>query len=47
MKYRNTKTGVVIDVKSVIGGKWEPVEQEEPPKPKKKQSKKTQKEKKA
>ena len=25
MKYRNIKTGVIIDVNSVIGGDWEPV----------------------
>ena len=25
MKYRNTKTGVIVDVNSVIGGDWEPV----------------------
>lgn len=29
MKYRNTKTGVVIEVYSVIHGDWEPVEVEE------------------
>ena len=25
MKYRNTETGVIIDVESVMGGVWEPV----------------------
>ena len=33
MKYRNTKTGAVIDVKSkIIGGYWQPLEVAEPPK---------------
>lgn len=33
MKYRNTKTGAVIDVKSKIsGGYWQPLEVAEPPK---------------
>lgn len=26
MKYRNTKTGAVIDVKAELGGDWMPVE---------------------
>ena len=26
MLYRNEKTGVVIDVNSVLGGDWKPVE---------------------
>jgi hypothetical protein len=26
MRYRNRKTGVVIDVPSALGGLWEPVE---------------------
>lgn len=26
MKYRNTKTGAVVEVESKIGGNWEPVE---------------------
>lgn len=26
MVYRNKKTGAVVDVKSVLGGSWEPVE---------------------
>ena len=33
MKYRNTKTGAIIDVKSnIIGGYWQPLEVAEPPK---------------
>ena len=33
MKYRNTKTGAVVDFKSkIIGGNWQPVEVAEPPK---------------
>ena len=33
MKYRNKKTGAVIDVKSKIsGGYWQPLEVAEPPK---------------
>ena len=38
MLYRNEKTGVVIDVESVLGGDWKPVEKKkaaEDPKPKK------------
>ena len=27
MLYRNEKTGVVIDVKSELGGSWKPVEE--------------------
>lgn len=27
MKYRNTKTGAVIDIKCQISGAWEPVEE--------------------
>lgn len=27
MKFKNKKTGVVIDVKSRLGGAWEPVEE--------------------
>jgi len=27
VKYRNTKTGTVIDVQSEIGGNWVPVEE--------------------
>ena len=31
MKYRNTKTGAIIDVKSnIIGGYWQPLEVAEP-----------------
>lgn len=26
MEYRNVKTGAVIDVNSVLGGNWKPVE---------------------
>lgn len=26
MLYRNSKTGAVIDVNSIMGGSWEPVE---------------------
>ncbi len=33
MKYRNTKTGAVVDFKSkIIGGNWQPLEVAEPPK---------------
>lgn len=33
MKYRNTKTGAVVDFKSKIsGGHWQPLEVAEPPK---------------
>lgn len=33
MKYRNTKTGAVVDFKSKIsGGYWQPLEVAEPPK---------------
>ena len=28
MKFKNKKTGVVIDVPSRLGGAWEPVEEE-------------------
>ena len=43
MLYRNEKTGVVIDVESVLGGDWKPVETktaEEPKEPKAKTRKK-------
>ena len=35
MLYRNEKTGIVIDVQSVLGGVWKPVKKEpaEEPKP--------------
>ena len=35
MLYRNEKTGIVIDVQSVLGGDWKPVKKEtaEEPKP--------------
>lgn len=41
MLYRNEKTGIVIDVQSVLGGDWKPVEKEtaEKPKPKKTKAK--------
>ena len=33
MKYRNTKTGAVVDFKSkIIGGYWQPLVVAEPPK---------------
>lgn len=38
MLYRNEKTGVIIDVQSVLGGDWKPVKEKktaEEPKPKK------------
>lgn len=39
MLYRNTKTGVIIDVDSEMKGAWEPVEAPAPEvKPKKKKS---------
>lgn len=42
MKYRNKKTGAVIDVKSELGGDWMPVEPkkktEPSPAPKKKKT---------
>lgn len=41
MLYRNEKTGVVIDVNSVLGGDWKPVEKAE--KPAKEPKKKTEK----
>ncbi len=28
MRYRNKKTGAVIDVSSKLGGNWEPIESE-------------------
>lgn len=38
MKYRNRKTGCVIDIKSRLGGgDWEPVESAPTPPPQKKQ----------
>lgn len=43
MLYRNEKTGVVIDVESVLGGDWKPVEIKktaEEPKPKAKKTEK-------
>lgn len=41
MKYRNTKTGAIIDVNSVMKGVWEPVNKPEPKKaPKKTEAKK-------
>lgn len=39
MKYKNTKTGAVIETTSELGGNWMPVEEpkkEEKPAPKKK-----------
>lgn len=39
MKYKNTKTGAIVDVKSIIGGDWVPVE--EPKKPTEDAPKKT------
>ena len=39
MKYRNTKTGVIIDVQSELKGAWEPVEDPAPEKPAKKTKK--------
>lgn len=38
MKYRNTRTGVTVEVNSVIGGEWEPAET-----PKTSEKRKTQK----
>jgi len=38
MKYRNTKTGVIIDVPSELKGAWEPVKAPEPKKPEKKKT---------
>lgn len=42
MLYKNTKTGVVIDVKSELAGAWVPVEKKQPAKkksaPKKKEA---------
>lgn len=35
MLYRNEKTGVTIDVKSVLGGAWKPVEEKTAEEPKK------------
>lgn len=44
MKYRNVKTGAVIDVNAELGGNWMPVEPkkkaETSPAPKKKSAKK-------
>lgn len=46
MKYKNKKTGVVIDVQSVLSGAWEPVKEQPkkaepaPAKPKNKTKKK-------
>ena len=42
MFYRNEKTGVIIDVKSVLGGAWKPVETKtaEEPKPRAKKTEK-------
>lgn len=42
MKYINAKTGAVVNVSSVLGGDWRPVEgaKKEPPKTKKKTPKK-------
>ena len=45
MLYRNEKTGIVIDVQSVLGGDWKPVETKktaEEPKPKAKKKGKKQ-----
>lgn len=41
MLYRNEKTGAIVDVKSVLGGAWKPVEeqQKEPAKEPKKAKK--------
>ena len=33
MKYRNKKTGAIIEADSVLTGKWEPVEKSATPKP--------------
>lgn len=48
MKYRNTKTGIIISAESPVCGEWEPVEKqapvvhtEEPEKPVRKKTKKT------
>lgn len=30
MKYRNTRTGAVIDIPCEIKGEWEPVKEEKP-----------------
>lgn len=32
MKYRNTITGAIVDVKSKVGGNWEALESPEPTK---------------
>lgn len=45
MLYRNEKTGVVIDVESVLGGDWKPVETKTAEKPKPKAKKTAKKEK--
>ena len=42
MLYRNEKTGVIIDVNSVLGGDWKPVEAKTE-KPAKETKKKTEK----
>ncbi len=40
MKYRNIKTGTVIEVNAVLGGNWEPVNPPEKAKTKRQTAKK-------
>lgn len=30
MKYRNIKTGAIVEVNAVVSGDWEPVEEKKP-----------------
>ena len=41
MLYRNEKTGIVIDVQSVLGGDWKPVKKETAEEPKLAKAKKS------
>ena len=43
MRYRNTKTGVIIDIKGHISGQWEPVEPPQAPQPEAEKPKKAKK----